>query len=168
MAKAGDRLERPNGERLTFRKTAVDTNGELLETEVVYAPNSPLPPSHYHPHQEEHFQVKRGEICAIVSGEKRTYRAGENFTVPRGTPHRMHNASDKEACIIWQVRPALDTEDFFEAMWTLSEEKRNLFSLAAIIQSFSREFRLSRPPYLVQRLLCGLLVTLGRIFERWR
>jgi|FLYL01.1.fsa_nt_gi quercetin dioxygenase-like cupin family protein len=161
MAKAGDRLERPNGERLTFRKTAADTNGELLEVEVVYAPESRLPPPHYHPYQEERFQVLSGEIRAIVGKEERTYRAGEGFTVPRGLAHRMHNVSDEEARVIWQVCPALRTEDFFEAMWTLPEEKRNLFSLAAIIRTFSNEFRLNRPPYLVQRLLFGLLAPLG-------
>ena len=41
MAKAGDEFVRPNGERLTLCLTSKETNGELLEMEVVYSPNSP-------------------------------------------------------------------------------------------------------------------------------
>ena len=40
MAKAGDEFARPNGERLIFRRTAKDTNGEFPEMDVVYGPNS--------------------------------------------------------------------------------------------------------------------------------
>jgi quercetin dioxygenase-like cupin family protein len=163
MIKAGDRLQRPDGERLTFCKTAQDTGGELLEVEVVYRPRSPAPPSHYHPYQEEQFRVLSGAIRARIGEVERTYRAGDAFAVPRGTPHWMHNVSDEEARVIWRVRPALRTAEFFKAMWTLPDEKRNLFSLAVIIQSFSREFRLSRPPYLVQRPLFAVLAPLGRM-----
>lgn len=166
MAKAGDRLERPDGERLLFRRTAADTNGELLEVEVVYAPKSAPPPLHYHPHQDEVFRVECGAIYTLIGNKEHIYRAGETFSVPRGTLHKMHNVSDEAARVIWQVRPALRTEDFFEAMWTLPDERRSLFSLAAIIQKFSREFRLSRPPYPVQRLLFAVLAPLGRMLDR--
>ena len=50
----------PNGERLTFLKTATETNGDLLEMEAIYNPNSPQPPLHYHPYQEEQFRVLSG------------------------------------------------------------------------------------------------------------
>jgi len=42
---------------LIFRKTGVDTDGELLEMEARYPTNSSQPPYHYHPYQEEHFEV---------------------------------------------------------------------------------------------------------------
>ena len=166
MIKAGDSFRRSDGERLTFRQTAQETGGKLLEVEVVYRPTSPAPPPNYHPFQEEQFEVLSGLVHARIGAQGRTYRAGDTFTVPRGTPHTMHNIGDQEARVIWRVLPALRTAEFFEAMWTLPDENRNLFSLAAIIRDFSTEFRLSRPPYLVQRPLFALLTPLGRVLSR--
>lgn len=40
MAKPGDEFIRPNCERLIFHRTANETNGELLEMDVGYGPNS--------------------------------------------------------------------------------------------------------------------------------
>ena len=168
MIKAGDGFRRSDGERLTFRKTAQETGGKVLEVEVVYRPRSPAPPPHYHPFQEEQFEVLGGAMHARIGARGRTYRAGDTFTVPRGTPHTMHNIADEEARVIWRVLPALRTAELFEAMWTLPDEKRNLFSIAAIIRDFSTELRLSRPPYLVQRPLFALLAPLGRILSRRR
>jgi len=106
MAMAGDEFVRPNGERLSFRMTSQETSGELLEMEVVYSPNSPRPPAHYHPSQEEHFEVLNGKLYAEIGGQRRKYEAGDRFTVPIGTHHWMHNTSSEFGKVIWQVRPA--------------------------------------------------------------
>ena len=87
MAKASDEFVRPYGERLTFCLTSKETNGELLEMEVVYSPNSPRPPEHYHPSQEEHFEALIGTLYTEIGGQRRTYEAGDSFTVPIGTHH---------------------------------------------------------------------------------
>ena len=83
MAKADDEFVRPNGERLIFRKAAHETNGDLLEMEVVYSPKSSKPPAHYHPYQEEHFEVLNGTIRAEIRGQTRSYEAGDSFNVGR-------------------------------------------------------------------------------------
>jgi quercetin dioxygenase-like cupin family protein len=73
MARAGDEFIRPNGERLAFRKTSRETNGELLEMEMVYSSNSSKPPSHYHPTQEEHFEILSGTIFTEIGGQTGSY-----------------------------------------------------------------------------------------------
>ena len=91
----------PDGERLIFRKTSKDTDGELLEMEATYIPNSQRPPLHYHPFQDEHFEVLRGTFQARIDETEHTYQPGDKFTVPATTPHWMHNISDEEGCLSW-------------------------------------------------------------------
>lgn len=171
MAHPGTTFVNQAGEQLTFRQTSSDTNGALLEVEVRYRPNAAPPPVHYHPFQEEHFEVLGGAIQATIGGETHTYRAGEHFVVPRGVPHAMHNISDEPGQVRWQIRPALRTEAFFEAFWGLASEGKtnresvpNILQLAVLLQAYHREFRLSKPPYAVQRILWAVLA----VFGRWR
>src|SRR4051794_32164692 len=61
MAYAGQVIENPvSGERITFRKTAADTNGELLEIDLELAPDGHVPGMHVHPTQTERFEIVSG------------------------------------------------------------------------------------------------------------
>src|SRR3982074_1104357 len=52
MAYAGQIIENPvSGERITFRKTAAETNGELLEFDLGLTPDGHVPGMHVHPAQ---------------------------------------------------------------------------------------------------------------------
>lgn len=166
----GKEFVSPDGERLIFRKTAAETNGELLEMEAIYNPKSPPPPLHYHPYQEEQFQVLGGAFRVKVGEVERTFQTGEAFTVPAGMPHWMHNVSDEEGRLLWQIRPAMKSQDFFATMWGLAAAGKtnadrvpNLLQLAVILRAHRDEFRASNPPYFVQRLLFGLLAPIGRL-----
>src|SRR5689334_16629147 len=122
MARAGDELFDPiRGQRLIFRKTARDSKGELVEVEAFYRPDSEAPPEHIHPLQEEYFEVLDGSIDIRVNGQEKRYAAGESFRIPAGTAHQMWNGGSTEAHILWQTRPALHTDDFFEIMWGLAQ-----------------------------------------------
>jgi quercetin dioxygenase-like cupin family protein len=169
MAKAGDEFIRPNGERLTFRKTSRETNGELLEMEMVYSPNSSKPPSHYHPNQDEHFEVLRGTIVTEIGGQVRSFEAGDSFYVPRGTHHWMYNTSSEPGTVIWQVQPALETETLFETLWGLGIDGKsndngipNLLQIAVLFREYRREFRLSKPPHWLQKILFAILAPIGK------
>jgi mannose-6-phosphate isomerase-like protein (cupin superfamily) len=152
MAKAGDVLQNPfTGQTLTFRQTAADTGGELLEVESNWESGGQEPPEHYHPHQEEHFEVLEGELRARVGEVDRTVRAGDTLDVPAGTPHSMWNPGPGRARAIWQTRPALKTEAFFEMVWGLAqasangEETPGPDEAAARFAEYAAEFRLGRP-----------------------
>lgn len=158
------------GSRLTIRQSGADTNGELLEMEAAYPPNSPQPAYHYHPCQEERFQVLQGAFRTKIDGVTHTYMAGETFVVPANTPHWMYNVSHQEGRLLWQVRPARQTQAFLETMWGLEADGKtnasgvpNLLQLAVILHAYSGEFRASSPPYVVQRILFGILAPLGRL-----
>jgi quercetin dioxygenase-like cupin family protein len=158
----------PDGERLIIRKTGKSTGGELLEMEAVYMPASPQPPYHYHPYQEEQFEVLAGVFRAMINDVEYTYQTGDKFTVPANIPHWMHNISPEEGRLLWQIRPALKSQEFFETMWGLLGDDKtnangvpNLLQLAVILLAYRNEFRASRPPYPVQRILFSLLAPLG-------
>ena len=160
----------PNGERLTFTKTTAETGGEYLEIEATYHPQSPQPPAHYHPRQEERFEVLSGTFRLAIDGEEQTYKTGERFTIPAKTPHALQNIGDEEGRLRWQVRPALKTQDFFATLWGLATEGQSgesgtggLLQLAVILNAYRDEFRTSDPPYILQRLAFSLLAAVGRL-----
>ena len=63
MAYAGQIIEHPvSGERITFTRTADDTDGQLLELELELAPDGHVPGAHVHPEQEERFHVLEGTM----------------------------------------------------------------------------------------------------------
>jgi quercetin dioxygenase-like cupin family protein len=139
MAEAGEVLEGRGGFRLRLIQTAAETDGELLEMEASYGGDGQYPPVHMHPSQLERFEVLEGAVLTIVDGVERRYEAGERFEVPAGTPHQM--TGDGPAKMLWQVRPALRTAEFFERLFAQArgdpaEEGVNLF------EEFSDEIRL--------------------------
>lgn len=160
----------PDGERLVIEKGGRDTNGELLEMKATYNPNSDLPPLHYHPFQEEQFEVLRGRFRVIAGEREAVYEPGDRFTIPANTPHGMQNIADEEGQVLWQVRPARKTEDLLTTLWGLGADGKtgadgvpNLLQLAVLFQAYSDEIRLAKPPFFVQRLLFGLLAPIGRL-----
>ena len=115
MAHAGQELEGPGGFRLRLIKTGAETGGELLEMEAHYSGQGAMPPEHYHPSQEERFEVLEGAVRTVVNGQARRYEAGETFQVPAGAVHSM--GGDGAARVRWEVRPALRTAEFFERLY---------------------------------------------------
>lgn len=171
MVEAGDVFENPlSGQRLVFRKTARDTGGELLEVESVYTKPTPFrPPVHYHPRQEERFEVLSGEVCVVLDGEERTLEEGEVLIIASGIPHEMW-AEEAGVRVNWQTRPALNTEAFFETVWGLARDGKtdargvpNLLRVAMIAREYDEEFRLASPPRAVQQVIFGSLAPVGRL-----
>jgi quercetin dioxygenase-like cupin family protein len=171
MASSDQVLENPkSGQRIIFRKTAGDTGGELLEVESVYTKPTPSrPPVHYHPYQEERFEVLSGRLNVLVDGEEQTLEEGEVLTIPPGVPHEMW-AEQAGIRVNWQTRPAMRTEEFFETIWGLAKERKtnekgvpNLLQVAVIAREYAGEFRLASPPLMVQRALFAIFAPVGKL-----
>jgi len=114
MARSGEQISNPKtGFSLRFLKTAADTDGELLEMEATYESRSGKPVEHYHPRQDEHFEILEGTLHARVAGEERELRGGDSIDIEAGVPHAMWNEGPERARTLWQTRPALRTENFF-------------------------------------------------------
>ena len=125
------------------------------------------PPDHFHPEQDERFEIIDGELEVKLDGETRVLRAGDSLDVPRNAVHEMRPLTETRAR--WEVRPALDTLAMFETMAELTSRGalgRNgvpsLPQIALMMGEFDREFRLASPPRPVQKLVFGALRPLAR------
>ncbi len=113
MAKPGDVLEVPQaGVRIEIRRTAEDTEGELLEFDIVGRPRGIFAQAHIHPRQSERHEVIEGSMRIKTDGGWRVLQAGEVAETPPGVTHR-HDAT-ASARIRVQMRPAADTEAWME------------------------------------------------------
>ena len=114
----------------------LERSPELLVMEQAYEADDTGPPPHFHPSQDEHFEVLEGAVALKVGHARSVVPAGESFDIPRGTVHTM-GPSGGPARIRWEVRPALRTEQFLTEMPESFEER------LAHVQRFSEEFRLA-------------------------
>ena len=158
------------GHAFRLLRTARDTGGERLEMEVTYPSSSIRPPMHYHPYQTEHFRVLSGEMTVVMDGQPRILKTGDTLEVPPNKHHAMWNHGDQPAVMHWTVTPALQTEQLFDTLAALanggktnSEGTPNLLQVSLTMLHFSREFRLSKPPFAVQQLVFRLLSPLARL-----
>jgi quercetin dioxygenase-like cupin family protein len=121
---SGDVIENPAA-RMTLRvvRSAADTGGELLELEATYEPGSVEPLEHFHPNQDEHFEILAGTMEARVDGGTRTLTAGDELNIPARTVHAMWNGGTEAARVLWQTRPALRTEEFLGLIAQLARQR---------------------------------------------
>jgi mannose-6-phosphate isomerase-like protein (cupin superfamily) len=151
------------GQNIKFLQTATDTKGKLLEMEAAYRPYSKEPPPHYHPHQEEDFTILKGQMTVRIEGKILLLNESDTLHVPANTVHSMWNNSGSTAIINWKVQPALDTEYFFEIASGLASDKKRSRRMRSILQrsllanKYSRVFRLSKPPFFIQKVVFIIL-----------
>lgn len=128
MAHAGQELHGPDG--YVLRLASIEP--ELLQMEAIYGGTGQFPPRHYHPSQDEHFEVLEGTVRTIVDGEERSYESGEAFDIPAGAVHQL--AADPPARLKWEVRPALRTAEFFETVYSgeIPPDLRERFSAEVV------------------------------------
>lgn len=75
---------------------------------MTLAPGSGGPPLHIHPHQEETYRILSGELDVQVNGQWRTLAAGEQVTIPAGTPHTFRNRHTEAVRAVNVHAPALE------------------------------------------------------------
>jgi mannose-6-phosphate isomerase-like protein (cupin superfamily) len=97
----------------------VDRAADVLVFDARWAPGGSAAPPHYHPAQDEHFEVLEGALTVDVAGERRRLQAGETLDIPRGTKHRMWNPDEQPARARWETRPPGRTESWFAALAAL-------------------------------------------------
>jgi mannose-6-phosphate isomerase-like protein (cupin superfamily) len=171
MIKAGDTIENPvTGERIVFRKTSRETNGEAVVIETFVQPNGFVAATHLHPAQEERFEILRGDVGFRIGRQKLVAGPGQRVVVPAGTPHKFWNAGDEVAHFVCEVRPALQFESLLETMFALAAQGRtnrkgmpNPLQLAVIARAHFDTVRLPFPPALLQRIGLALGAPVGRL-----
>ncbi len=140
---------------------------EALVVEATYFPGKP-PPKHFHPEQDEHFEILEGEVRVNLAGETHTYTTGDAFDVPRGVVHTFWNPGDRPARVTWTTSPGGRTEAWFRAINRLQEEGRvgkdgmpSPLAFGVLLTEYRDTFRLAGPDWLLRPALAAL-ATVGR------
>jgi quercetin dioxygenase-like cupin family protein len=171
MATPGQTIVNPvSGERITFRTTAAESDGELLAIDLELAPGGRVPGGlHVHPLQEERFEVVSGRMRFPMRRENIFAGPGGVLVVPAGVPHSFANAGDEDALVRVEVRPALRMEQLFETAVALAEEGRTMLNgipkpleLALFTREFEQEVQAAFPPVWLQRLSLAPLAWLAK------
>ena len=172
MAVTGQTLVNPaSGERITFRTTAADTDGELVAIDLELPRGGACRAAARPPAARRsasrwseatmRFRMRRERIVA---------GPGEVVVVPAGVPHDFANAGDETALVHVEIRPALKMEQLFETAVALAEQGRTMLGgipkpldLALFTREFEQEVQAAFPPRWLQRLA---LAPLARIADR--
>jgi len=160
-------------ERLTATPGAApasaETNGELLQFELMLRPGGRIPIAHRHAAQEERFEIVSGAVRARYGRSWRDLSAGESIVIPRGTAHVLRNDSTAEARIIGELRPAMHTEEIFEAMCALAQEGRvsksglpSPLRMAVLSHALGQQDYAPGIPIVVQKAAFVVLAAVGR------
>lgn len=169
MVHPGEEIRNSRGDRLVFRTTAGESGGERLEYDVFFRPGGLGAQEHVHPSQEERHEIVAGQLGMVVDGSERVLRVGDAVVVPPGTAHALRRRNDDEVHIRVEIRPALRTEEFIEALFGFDRD--GLFDErgfpkplhgAVIGREFAQEGHPTRPPRFLQKLLLPPLAALGR------
>ncbi|PCJ90969.1 MAG: hypothetical protein COA50_16880 [Flavobacteriaceae bacterium] len=157
------------GDRVKFLITEKDSNGKQLRVELWCKPNAQGTPLHYHPLQDERFEVVKGKLGVNDNGKDMFLNPGENYTVLKNSIHRFWNADkDKEVLVLVDFFPALKTEYCLETIYSLANQgksdkggmPKNPLQLAAMMNNHYGELFFLNPPIPIQKFMAKVV---GRI-----
>ena len=158
-------------ERMTFLKTAADTNGEYVLIELTAAPGAVVAAAHVHPSQTETFEVISGTLEAKVGRKKIEAKAGDVLVVEPGVSHKWRNAGEDELVFRCEVRPALQFERLIETMFGLAADGKtnkkgmpNPIRLAVIANHHFDDVQLPGVPKWMQKTALAMGAPMGRLF----
>src|SRR5829696_3607229 len=144
-----------------------------LVVEAAYAPGGSPPPRHYHPSQDEHFEIREGVLRVELAGVQRDLRAGDTLDVPRGTTHRMWNPHARPVRSRWETRPAGRTEQWLAAVAALqgtdqvdADGRPKPLPFAALAHEYRDTFRLAAGPDAAGRIAVATLAGIARATGR--
>jgi len=144
VARPGDELRNPHtGQSIRF----VSIDDDLLVMETSYKAGGAQAPAHFHPSQEERFEVLSGAVLTAVDGEQQVLAEGDTITVPAGTSHTFGGHPEQDATVRWEVRPALRTDELFELLFGLADGSRSMPDDGSNpLDEFAAEFQLAPQP----------------------
>lgn len=155
--------------RWEITQSKKDTNGEYLEMRFeINSTSGDSPPLHVHPKATESYEVLSGVLEVNVEGEWKQVPAGENHSVPPGTPHTFRNREPVELINVHQ--PALEYERFFRRFHKLAVEEgvslppanfKAFVLMGMLFMDHEQEIISVKPPKFIMRTLALIGKLLG-------
>ena len=149
------------------QRLAFSREGNILRAEVFADPGGDVP-RHFHPSQEERFEVLAGHVRFDVDGQRIEGGPGTRVTAPAGAKHAFRNIGQLEAHLRVEVEPPMDLQSFLEEAAALARagrytrrgmptSPRAVVELADLMVRYQDTTVMTFPPRIVQRLVIGSL-----------
>jgi mannose-6-phosphate isomerase-like protein (cupin superfamily) len=154
-----------------FTQKIIKADGDGIWVELILAPHAPGPPAHVHTRFAETFVVVQGDLSLLVGDQVKVIHAGEEFTVPPGTPHRPFNPTGNEVVVRGPLtaKYALprDFVLFLSQMYGFMDESPAHTKPPSILLQMSifaprYDSWLAKPPLVIQRVLYALVRPIAR------
>jgi quercetin dioxygenase-like cupin family protein len=102
-------LNPPIKSRFVFRRTAIETEGKLVEWDNFVEPGGgPIDIPHVHPWLRESFDVIDGEVTFVIDGKEQVVKAGSQIVAQPGSVHAFHNLTAHTAYMVSRMEAAAD------------------------------------------------------------
>jgi quercetin dioxygenase-like cupin family protein len=140
---------------------------EPFEMEMQLEPNGKSG-IHAHPHQQEFYDVKEGELEVYLNGTWNTVKAGQQVLIPQTSKHAFRNSGTKNVITRNKHIPGLRTKEYFETMQILINNGkitgttgfRNSIYLSLHTVKYAEVLKLYQPP----NVLLKAAAIIGRVF----
>lgn len=171
MVKAGDLLENPvTGERVVVRLGNEDSGEDRVVADLYVTPAGAVAGEHVHPVTEESFTVVSGRVGFRIAGRESIAELNQRLHVPAGEAHDWWNAGDEEAHVVVELAHGAERfEEMIRNLFGLAQDGKtnskgmpNLLQGALFAREFSDVISFTKPPLVVQRVLFGVLASIGR------
>jgi len=150
-----------------------DSGGAFLRAEMLAQPTGHPAGPHFHPHQEEHFEVVSGELHYRLGDTTGTVGPGQEVTVPAGVHHDWWNEGDEVCHAFVTVTPPGNFQEMIGAVWGLAALGRtNDYGAPSpldgilLAEAFSDDAVFLKPPPVVQKALARVAAPLVRATGR--
>jgi quercetin dioxygenase-like cupin family protein len=91
---------------LNFLLDGNDTEGAMVQFEMIVPPNVKVPAPHFHVDVDETLYVLEGTLTQTIGTEIRELQAGDHCFIKRGIVHGFNNLHDKPARVLCTLSPA--------------------------------------------------------------
>jgi quercetin dioxygenase-like cupin family protein len=153
------------------QRLAFSREGDILHAEVFADPGGNVP-SHFHPLQEERFEVLTGHVRFDIGRQRIEGGPGTTVTAPAGAKHAFRNIGDVEAHLRVEVEPARDLQGFLEEAAELARARSYtrrgvptspsaVVRLADLMVRYQDTTVMAFPPRIIQHLALAPLARLG-------
>jgi len=98
---------------LNFLVDGDDTDGTMVQFEMIVPPNVKVPAPHFHVHVDETLYILEGTITQLVGTETRELGPGDSCFIKRGVVHGFNNLGDKPVRALCTLSPASIGPSYF-------------------------------------------------------
>ncbi|GAA3970919.1 cupin domain-containing protein [Mucilaginibacter dorajii] len=98
---------------LNFLLDGQDTDGTLVQFELVVPPSTKVPAPHFHVEVDETLYILEGTLTQLIGTETRELKPGDHCFIKRGVIHGFNNLHTETVRALCSLSPANIGPDYF-------------------------------------------------------